>query len=237
MPLTSLPRIALLEDEADTAHQVRGWLTDAGYAVDWFASGMECARAVERGLYAACLLDWMVPNMTGPEVMARIRLHLRDAPPPVIFLSGRDDEGDVVHMLSCGADDYIVKPVSRPVLLARLNAVLRRVGLAQDGRRRRWGTLEVDFASRQCLLDGQRVRLTERETDLALYLLQNTDCLLTRAHLLMTVWAQSAEVESRKVDVHISALRRKLGLAPERGWRLVSVHGQGYRLEWLHKGV
>jgi DNA-binding response OmpR family regulator len=231
---TALPlRIAYLEDEAQNAETVGAWLREAGYAVDCFTRGADCARAVERSLYDACLLDWMVPDMSGPEVLARIRLQLKERPPPVIFLTGRDSEEDLVAMLAAGADDYIVKPASRAVLLARVSAVLRRSGVALETRRRVWGELELDFGLRRIFFQGQHIVLTERETDLALYLLQNTGRLLTRAHLLQTVWAHSAEVESRKVDMHASTLRRKLHLSPQHGWQLVSIYGQGYRLEWL----
>lgn len=234
MPHTSAPRIAYLEDEPETAETVCGWIREAGHAVDLFSRGADCARAVERGLYAACLLDWLVPDMSGPEVLTRLRLQLKEACPPVIFLSARDSEDDVVQMLSAGAVDYLVKPISRPILLARLNVVLHRSGLRQETRRRAWGRLEVDFATRQCFFEGRRIDLTELETDFALHLLQNVGSLLTRSHLLLTVWGHNTDVESRKVDVQASALRRKLNLSPEWGWRLVSVYGQGYRLEWLH---
>ncbi len=234
MSSTSFPRIAYLEDDPETADAVCAWMREAGYGVDLFTHGTECARAVERGLYAACLLDWMVPDMSGPEVLARLRLEKKEACPPVIFISARDKEDDVVQMLSAGADDYIIKPVSRPILLARLNAVLQRSGLRLETRRRTWGRLEVDFAARQIFFGGDRIALTELETGFALYLLQNVGRLLTRSHLMCTVWGHGADVESRKVDVHASALRRKLHLSPECGWRLVSVYGQGYRLEWLH---
>jgi two-component system, OmpR family, response regulator RegX3 len=234
MPHTSVPRIAYLEDEPETAEAICGWIREAGMAVDLFNRGADCARAVERGQYAACLLDWLVPDMSGPEVLARLRLQLKDACPPVIFLTARDSEDDVVHMLSAGAVDYLVKPVSRPILLARLNVVLHRSGLKQETRRRAWGQLEVDFDTRQFFVEGRRVELTELETGFALHLLQNVGRLLTRAHLLQTVWGHNTDVESRKVDVQASALRRKLKLSPESGWRLVSVYGQGYRLEWLH---
>lgn len=234
MSIFPVTRIAYLEDELESAETVGTWMRDAGYQVDLFHRGADCARAVGRGSYAACLLDWMVPDMSGPQVLARLRLQLKGACPPVIFVSARDSEDDVVQMLSAGAADYIVKPVSRPILLARLNAVLHRSGWRQETRRNSWGRLEVDIRARRFFLDGQRVDLTELETDLAMYLLQNVGRLLTRAHLLQTIWGHAANIESRKVDVHASALRRKLSLSPEYGWRLVSVYGQGYRLEWLH---
>lgn len=228
-------RIALLEDEENAARLVMAWLTEAGYEVDWYSRGADCARAVERGQYQVCLLDWMVPDLPGPDVMARLQMHCHGAVPPVIFLSGRDAEDDIAQMLQAGADDYVVKPASRPVLLARLQAVLRRLGQSPGQRKERWGDLEVDFGARVFFQAGQRVVLTDRETDFAIYLFQNIGRLLTRSHLMLTVWGHGDTLESRKVDVHASALRRKLQLLPEHGWRLVSVYSQGYRLEWLQE--
>lgn len=233
--MTTRTRIALLEDEEPAARQAMAWLDEAGYEVDWFSRGADCARAVERTQYSACLLDWMVPDLPGPAVLARLQMHCHGALPPVIFLSGRDHEEDIARILDAGADDYVVKPASRPILLARLQAVLRRAGQAPGQRKERWGELEVDFGARAFFQNGRRVMLTDRETDFALYLFQNLGRLLTRSHLMMTVWGHGDTLESRKVDVHASALRRKLQLLPEHGWRLVSVYSQGYRLEWLRE--
>ena len=123
-------RIAYLEDEAETSTDVCVWLRDAGYEVELFVSGEACARAVVGERFDALLLDWMVPDLPGSEVLARLQIKLRQAMPPVIFATGRDSEDDIVHILMAGADDYIVKPFSRPILLARLQAVLRRKGAA-----------------------------------------------------------------------------------------------------------
>ncbi|MEO8411088.1 MAG: response regulator transcription factor [Propionivibrio sp.] len=225
-------KIAYLEDDVEVAATVGGWLRDAGYEVECFASGVDCARAVASEHFDACLFDWMVPDLPGTEVLARLQIKLRQAMPPVIFATGRDSEADVVDVLSAGADDYIVKPLSRPVLLARLQAVLRRRGgtptelLKQD-----FGSLSVDHGRRQFVRDGKLLTLTERETDLALHLFQNIGRLLTREHLIKVVWALTPDIDTRTIDVHVSTLRRKIGLTPEFGWRLVSIYGYGYRLE------
>ena len=230
-PPAAALRIAYLEDDPITAREVTEWLTQAGYAVQHFSDGQEFARAVERGTVDACLLDWMLPGLTGPDVLCRLRLQLGASVPPVIFLTGRNAEVDVVQALESGADDYLVKPLSRPVLLARLQAVLRRSGAALPTARLRLGDIEADCARRQVFVQGSRVELTDRETDLALHFLQNVNRLLTRDFLIQTIWGLRPEVETRTVDVHVSALRRKLRLQPESGWRLVSVYGRGYRLE------
>lgn len=229
-PVTAL-RIAYLEDDPITALEVTDWLTQAGYVVQHFTDGQEFARTVERGGADACLLDWMLPGLSGPDVLCRLRLQLGASVPPVIFLTGRNAESDVVQALESGADDYLVKPLSRPVLLARLQAVLRRSGTAPPAARLRLGEIEAYCARRQIFVQGQRVDLTDRETDLALHFLQNVNRLLTRDFLIQTIWGLRPEVETRTVDVHVSALRRKLRLQPESGWRLVSVYGRGYRLE------
>ncbi len=224
-------RIAYLEDDLLLAQEVVGWLREAGYDVRHYADSQEFARAVERGGVDALLLDWMVPGLNGTEVLCRLRLQLGAKTPPVIFLTARNGEADVVEALESGADDYLIKPLSRAVLLARLQAVLRRSGAMLPTARLHLGDIEADCARRQIFVQGRRVELTDRETDLALHFLQNVNRLLTREHLIQTIWGLRPDVETRTIDVHVSALRRKLNLRPESGWRLVSVYGRGYRLE------
>lgn len=225
-------RIAYLEDEPDVAATVSTWLREAGHEVECFSSGVACARAVESSRFDVCLLDWMVPDLSGLEVLARLQIKLRHATPPVVFSTGRDSEEDVVGVLTAGADDYIVKPLSRPLLLARLQAVTRRQqGVAGASLQQDFGRLTVDHGRRQLALDGRLIVLTERETDLALYLFQNVGRALSRERLIQVVWSLTSDVDTRTVDVHISNLRRKLELTLESGWRLVSIYGHGYRLE------
>ena len=222
--------IAFLEDDAAFAANIIEWLEQVGHHVTWFRSGRECVRALSEERYDLCLFDWMLPDMTGPDVMASLKL--KGAQPPVIFLTGRDAEEDVVQVIQAGADDYIVKPPSRSVLIARIHAVARRCSAqlrpdpVQD-----FGSLKVDFGARRFELDGQPVRLTEKETELALYFFGRVGMLLPRGHLIQVVWGSSPDIDTRTVDVHVSHLRSKLKLVPENGWRLTSVYRQGYRLE------
>lgn len=228
-------KIAFLEDDSAFAANVIDWLEQAGHDVVWFRSGRECIRALTKERFDLCLFDWMLPDMTGPDVMAHLKL--KGTLPPVIFLTGRDAEEDVVQLIQAGADDYIVKPPARSVLIARIHAVARRCAAQvrpeplQD-----FGSLKVDFSQRRFELDGQPVKLTEKETELALYLFGCIGMLLPRGHLIQVVWGSSPDIDTRTVDVHISHLRSKLGLVPENGWRLASVYRQGYRLERLEQG-
>ncbi len=227
---TEKMNIAFLEDDAAFAANIIEWLEQVGHSVSWFRSGRECVRALSDERYDLCLFDWMLPDMTGPDVMASLKL--KGALPPVIFLTGRDAEEDVVQVIQAGADDYMVKPPSRSVLIARIHAVARRCSAQlrpepiQD-----FGSVKVDFGSRRFELDKQPVRLTEKETELALYFFGRVGMLLPRGHLIQVVWGSSPDIDTRTVDVHVSHLRSKLKLVPENGWRLTSVYRQGYRLE------
>ncbi|MEQ1661409.1 MAG: response regulator transcription factor [Thiobacillus sp.] len=228
-------KIAFLEDDAAFAANVIDWLEQAGHDVTWFQSGRDCLRALTDTRFDLCLFDWMLPDMTGPDVMANLKL--KGVQPPVLFLTGRDSEEDVVQVIQAGADDYILKPPSRSVLVARIHAVARRCSAqmrpepVQD-----FGGLKVDFGQRRFEVAGDNVRLTEKETELALYFFARVGMLLPRGHLIQVVWGSSPDIDTRTVDVHVSHLRSKLKLTPEQGWRLTSVYRQGYRLERVESG-
>lgn len=225
-------KIALLEDDESTAATTAEWLRQAGYDVDTFSNGADCARAVEKTRYDLCLLDWMTPDLEGIDVLSRLHIRFKEKTPPVIFITGRDSDEDLARALSAGADDYVIKPISQQVLLARIHALLRRTGLlAHVSTQQSYGPITIDYARREVFLNDHRADLTERETDLAIHLFQNMGSLLTREHLIQVVWRMSTAVDTRTVDVHISALRRKLLLNAESGWKLISIYRHGYRLE------
>ncbi len=224
-------KIAYLEDDPTMAALVMEYLDEAGFETTWFQKGLACARAVERGDFNLCLFDWMVPDMHGPDVFAAIRLKLKEASPAVIFLTGKGEDNDIVQILDAGADDYIVKPVTRPVLLARIRAVLRKTGFTQPDAATQWGALSMDISKHEILLNGTRVDLGAREIDLAFFLLQNIGVLLTRERLNQIIFGLNPDIQTRALDVHMSTLRRALDLRPENGWRLATVYGRGYRLE------
>ena len=224
--------IAFLEDNLAFAQDVTAALTNAGHQVRHFLSGRDCLKVVSSEKFDLCVFDWEVPDMSGFEVLASLKL--KGNVPPVIFLTGRDAEEDIVKVMDAGADDYIVKPPNLNVLVARVNAHLRRnQGNLHQEQVLNYGELTVDFSKRKFALSGQSVKLTEKETELALYLFGQVGVLLSRAHLTKVVWGTSPDVDTRTIDVHISHLRSKLNLLPQYGWRLVSVYHQGYRLERL----
>jgi DNA-binding response OmpR family regulator len=181
------------------------------------------------------LLDWELPDRSGIDLLRWLRSQeIPELQLPVMFLTRRDNEEDIVTALKTGADDYLVKPARKMELLARIEAISRRM-IRNHGRPARYaiGPFELDPHSRQLHKDGQPLTLTQKEFSLAQYLLSNLGQLVTRQELLEKVWQQSASINTRTVDTHISRLRRKLELVPEQGWHLTAVYQYGYRLDWL----
>lgn len=224
-------KIALLEDDATFAELVSEWLQEAGFEVDHFKTGLDFVRKYPHEHYDLCVFDWGLPDMEGPDVMVSIKLRANKLP-PVIFFTGHSEEEEIVRVIEAGADDYVVKPASRAMLLARINALLRR-SRVQDNNESclEFGLLKFDTKLRMASMDGEDFKLTDKEFDLALYFMKNEGVLLSRSHLMQVVWGASPDIETRKVDVHVSHLRTKLKLTPEYGWKLTSIYQQGYRLE------
>ncbi|MDD2833177.1 MAG: response regulator transcription factor [Methylotenera sp.] len=224
-------KIALLEDDLAFAETVIEWLEEAHFEVDHFETGLDFLRQFPNVQYDLFIFDWALPDMEGPDVMVSVKLRSNKLP-PIIFFTGRSEEDDIVRVMEAGADDYVVKPASRALLMARVNALLRRVASqSQVEACYEYGALKLDTKSRVATLAGEEVKLTDKEFDLALYFFKNEGVLLSRTHLMNVVWGAISELETRKVDVHISHLRSKLKLVPENGWKLTSIYQQGYRLE------
>lgn len=225
-------KIVFLEDDASFASEIVTVLQSAGHEVDHYGTGRGCLKALQENQYDLALFDWEVPDMSGPEVLQSIKI--KGTYPPVVFLTGRDAEEDVIAVIESGADDYIVKPPTPKVLVARVNALYRRSNpKASELTLVHYGNLTVDFAKRKFEIDSNAVKLTEKELDLALYFFSQVGILLSRAHLTKVVWGTTPDIDTRTLDVHVSHLRSKLKLLPEFGWRLISVYHQGYRLERL----
>lgn len=226
-------KIALLEDDINFANTVTAWLSEAGFGVVHFRSGLEFLRDFPQSYFDLCIFDSMLPDIKGSDVMESIKLRVGKLP-PIVFLTAVNDEVEVVRVIDSGADDYIVKPVSKPILISRLNALLRRVKSdAEPETYMEYDDLKIDFKKRVIKMDEQEVKLTDKELDLAFYFFRNQGVLLSRGHLMNIVWGASSEIETRKVDVHVSHLRTKLKLTPENQWKLSSIYQQGYRLERL----
>ena len=225
-------RIAILEDDPDQAELVSLWLRDAGYSVTCESSSAGFIRAIRRDSFDLYVLDWIVPVLSGIEVLRKLRNEMGDNT-PVIVATVKDKEQSIVRALEAGADDYIVKPMRQAELAARVAAILRRVGIGVtsdpvfDA-----APYEIDIRRQSLSLEGEEISLTNREFELAVFLFRNAGKLLSRSHILEAIWGIDNEsVSTRTVDTHVSRLRRKLALNEDSGWTLTAVYQHGYRME------
>ena len=225
-------RIALLEDDRLSAQLMRGWLVKAGYSCQVFDQGKALIYCLCQDTFDLIILDWMLPDTDGIQVLHWIREHIK-WPIPVLFVTGRDAEADVVQALDAGADDYMTKPVKRMELLARLNSISRRVLSPADQSQQvlKCGCYKIDVTIRKVFLNDTPVELTQKEFELVLFLFRSAGRILSRGHILQSVWGRDPNLNTRTVDAHISRIRQKLGLKAEHGWRLTAIYQHGYRLE------
>ena len=224
-------RVAIVEDDPCQAQEFSQWLKLAGHRCHHFPDGAALIRVFDQVGFDALLLDWTLPSML--EVLRRIRASDR-ASLPVLLVSARSREEDVVTGLRQGADDYVVKPARRFELVARLEAIARRGKHRVEGSAAiEAGGLRVDCGTRSVWRDGCPVEMTAKDFELSVLFLRNIGRLLSRGYLLDTVWGPHAYGLSRTLDTHVSRLRKKLKLTPEHGWRLLPVYTRGYRLDRL----
>jgi DNA-binding response OmpR family regulator len=224
-------RIALLEDEPAQAELIQMCLKSANHDSHHFTTGKSFLQSVTNDTYDMLIMDWNVPDTNGPEVLKQIRERL-DWEIPVLFVTSRVSEDDIVYALEQGADDYMTKPVKQKEVIARINALERR----SKAKTEKETLLElppytINISNRELRKYDKAIELTQKEFDVALLLFRNRGRLLSRKYLLQRVWGQTADLNTRTVDTHISKIRTKLGINPAEGWRLSSVYQHGYRLE------
>jgi two-component system, OmpR family, phosphate regulon response regulator PhoB len=224
------PHVLVVEDEADVASLIKHALERSGGAnVAIVGSGDAALEAVNEHRPDLIILDLNLPSISGVEVCRILRSRPDEGHLPIIMLTARSSEDDMVYGLEQGADDYVTKPFSLRELSARVQAVLRRTTAGQptDAVPKYCGTrLVADFSAVAIAVDDVPVRLTRREFELLRYLVLNKNRVVSRDRLLERVWGYQREVETRSVDVHVGRLRVKLGAA---GRQIETVIGLGYR--------
>ncbi|HEX7225291.1 MAG TPA: response regulator transcription factor [Candidatus Limnocylindria bacterium] len=222
-------RLLLVEDDPTLRQALAFNLTREGYEVTAVADGEAALDAARSERLDLVLLDVMLPGMSGVEVLRVLRRE--GVATPVIILSAKGDEIDRVVGLKVGADDYVAKPFSRPELLARIEAVLRRQRRESDTPEAReelsFGPITIDVARREVSVDGQPIHLTTKEFDLLAHMASSPGRIFTRDQLLARIWGYDYVGDGRTVDVHVSWLRGKLRGSGEHNY-FRTVRGVGY---------
>lgn len=226
------PRLLIVEDEP----AIRSGLVDVfvyhGFDVEALGDGREGLARASRGGFDMVLLDVMLPGMDGFSICAALRERDRDL--PIVMLTAKSADEDVIQGLALGADDYVAKPFSVAQLVLRVQAVLRRARpeLLQDALLRLADGSEIDTRNLSACIDGRELRFTRREMELLQYLGAHSERPVPREELLHRVWGYAPEldIETRTVDIHIAKLRRKLEADPGQPRHLLTVRGGGYRL-------
>jgi two-component system, OmpR family, response regulator CpxR len=221
-------RILVIDDDIELCDLVKEYLNAEGFEVDLIHTGLEAVARIETGAHELAVLDVMLPEINGFEVLRRIRSRSRI---PVLMLTARSDDVDRIVGLELGADDYLAKPFNPRELVARIHAVLRRV--------RRWPAeaaparfvfedLVLDTGTRTAFLNDSAIELTGVEFDLLHTLIQEARTVLNREELVKRILGREFSPFDRSIDMHVSNLRRKLGLRSDGSERIKSIRGIGY---------
>jgi two-component system phosphate regulon response regulator PhoB len=223
-----MKRILVVEDEQPIREMVGFALRKAGLNVEEAADAEQALSTLVSNPPDLLLLDWMLPGMSGIELARWLRRDKMTARLPIIMLTARGEEGDRVHGLEVGADDYITKPFSPRELVARIHAVLRRSQEESDEQPIEFEGLSLDPVGHRVQADGQALNLAPTEFRLLHFFMSNPDRVYSRERLLDHVWGRGVFVEERTVDVHVRRLRKALA---EQGYDrfIQTVRGAGYR--------
>lgn len=225
------PKILVVDDDENLRRLVAAYLESQGYEVEEAADGLAAIAAVERADPQLVVLDLMLPGLSGLEVARRIRAKRTT---PILMLTARGSEDDMLQGFEAGTDDYLVKPFSPKLLVARVKAILRRSGAESDDERGdvlSQRGIFIDPKAREVRIEGREIELTSTEFELLRVLSEHSGWVYTREELLEAVWGYSYLGDSRLVDVHIANLRKKMGDDPSDPQFIRTVRGVGYKFQ------
>lgn len=217
-------KILLVEDEDNLRRIIASYLSKENFEVVEANNGRDALDRFQEDEYSLVILDVMLPYLNGFEVCSRIRAQSKV---PVLILTARDTEQDELHGFHCGADEYIAKPFSLDILMARIRSLLKRCDLLLENEID-IGELSINYRQRTALYQNNRLMLTPKEFDLLYYLVNNRNIALSREQMLNAVWGYDYYGDTRTVDTHIKCLRAKLGGF---GRNIKTVRKFGYKLE------
>jgi two-component system alkaline phosphatase synthesis response regulator PhoP len=222
-------RILLIEDEPGLVVTVSDLLGAEGHRVEFALDGPTGLARAASGEFDLLVLDAMLPGKTGFDVCRELRQNGFDG--GILMLTGKADVNDRVIALKLGVDDYVTKPFEPTELVARVEALLRRVKREKRPQvaAYRFGDVEVDFERAEAYKRGQRINITAKELELLRYLVDNRDRVVSREEILRNVWQYTADISSRTVDVHVAWLRQKLERNTHQPQFIQTVRTKGYR--------
>lgn len=220
--------IYIVEDDVNIREIERYALKNSGYEVEEFDCGADMFRRIEQKVPALLLLDIMLPNEDGLDILTRLRSDKNTEKLPVIMVTAKTSELDKVKGLDLGADDYISKPFGVMELISRVKALLRRTSSAQEDKKITYKDIEIDNDKHAVYTNGEICELTFKEYELLKYMMINKGIVLSRDKIMNQVWGFDYQGESRTVDMHIKTLRQKLGDA---GSCIKTVRNVGYMIE------
>ncbi len=222
--------IYIVEDDQSIRNMEIYTLNKTGFEAIGFSNGEDFFQALEKTSPEMILLDIMLPDMDGIEILKKIRENLETCGIPVIMVTAKGEEYDKVQSLDLGADDHLVKPFGMMEMVSRIRAVLRRVSPKEVQHILKFKTLEVNTDEHTVFVEGNRIQLTYKEYELLCLFLSNPGRAFSRDQLFSAVWGDGFVGESRTVDVHVQTLRAKLGNCAS---MIETVRNVGYRLEVL----
>lgn len=219
-------KILVVDDESRMRKLVRDFLVKAGYEVVEAGDGEEAVDLfLQQKDIALIVLDVMMPKMDGWQVCREVRSYSKV---PIIMLTARGDERDELQGFQLGVDEYISKPFSPKILVARIEAILRRTNQVTEEEALSCGGIEIDKAAHRVLIDGKEIELSYKEFELLTYFVENKGIALSREKILNNVWNYDYFGDARTIDTHVKKLRSKMG---EKGDLIKTIWGMGYKLE------